>query len=193
MDEYGGWFRYHSLLREVLQAELEAREPAVVPELHRRAARWFEATGDLDAAVGHAFEARDLELAASLVGTAMVRTHWSGRRATTLGWLARFGDDALRERPWLAVLAAWERMSSGEPATPSGSRSWRSAARVAGRPPDGTASFESGRAILRACMGRGGAQAALRDATRALELEPVGQPVGGHGPLDARHRPAGAG
>jgi len=92
------------------------REPWAVAEGHRRAAVWFDAAGDLDAAVGHAFEADDLELAAVLVGRAMNRYHWSGPARDTRAWLARFSDDDLLERPWLAVLAAWETMSSGDPA-----------------------------------------------------------------------------
>ena len=40
-----------------------------------------------------------------------------------------------------------------------------------GRPPDGTASFEAGRAMLRAGMARQGAEDALANATRAVELE----------------------
>ena len=40
-----------------------------------------------------------------------------------------------------------------------------------GRPPDGTASFEAGRAMLRAGMARQGADDALANATRAVELE----------------------
>ena len=65
---------------------------------------------------------------------------------------------------------------SGDPASTERFAELAERGTFAGRPPDGTASFEFGRAILRACMGRGGAQAALRDATRALELEPVGSP-----------------
>ena len=176
VDEYGGWFRYHSLLRQVLQDELVFREPEAVPEVHRRAAAWFEAAGDLDNAVGHAFAAGDVETAAVLVGKAMIRNHWSGRRTTTRTWLARFSDADLLTRPWLAVLAAWETMSSGDPASTEHFADLAERGSFEGRPPDGTASFESGRAILRACMGRGGADGALRDAGRGVELEPLGSP-----------------
>ena len=58
VDEYGGSYRYHTLLREVLQDELVVREPARVPELHLRAATWYEAAGDFDQGrFGHAFAA----------------------------------------------------------------------------------------------------------------------------------------
>jgi LuxR family maltose regulon positive regulatory protein len=106
----------------------------------------------------------------------MVRNHWSGRRATTRAWLARLSDVDLETRPWLAVLAAWETMSTGDPASTEHFADLAERGSFDGRPPDGTASFESGRAILRACMGRGGADGVLRDATRGVELEPLGSP-----------------
>ena len=88
--------------------------PRPLPRLHRRAADWYQANGDLDRAVDHAFAAGDLDLAAALAGRGMLRYHWSGRRATTRAWFARFGDEALEERPWLAVLAAWEELAAGD-------------------------------------------------------------------------------
>lgn len=176
VDEYGGWFRYHSLLREVLQEELATREPGEVEDAHRRAAAWCERSGQPDDAVGHAFAAGDVETAAVIVGRALLSSHWSGRRATTRAWLTRFSDADLRSRPWLAVLAAWETMSSGDPASTEHFAALAERGTFEGRPPDDTASFESGRAILRACMGRGGAKGALRNATFAVDAEPLGSP-----------------
>ncbi len=176
MDEYGGWFRYHHLLREFLVAELRAREPDRVADLHRRAAAWHAGAGELDLAVAQAFSAADLDLAAEFVGRMMLENHWSGRRALTQSWLARFSDAELEERPWLAILAAWECIGTDD--TPRALHFADIAERgsFAGRPPDGTASFESSRAILRTTMGRHGAGDMLANARRAVELEPEGSP-----------------
>jgi LuxR family transcriptional regulator, maltose regulon positive regulatory protein len=176
VDEYGGWFRYHLLLREFLAAELRGREPEHVAELHRRAAAWYAEAGEIDLAAHQAFSAGDLDLAASFVGGMMLANHWSGRRALTQAWLSRYSDPALEERPWLAVLAAWECMGTGD-----ASRTLRFAdiaerGSFAGRPPDGTASFESSRSMLRATVARHGAESMLRDARRAVELEPETSP-----------------
>ena len=171
VDEYGGSYRYHSLLREFLQDELEAREPGATPELHRRAARWYEQAGDLDAAVSHAFAARDLDHAAVLVGSGFGRYHWSARRATVQSWIRRFGDDALEERPWLATLGAWEEIGSGDLAATEHFADITERASFAGRPPDGTASFESGRAMLRVAMCRAGADDMRANASLAVALE----------------------
>ena len=38
IDSRGGWYRYHPLLRQMLQAELRRDSPELIPELHTRAA-----------------------------------------------------------------------------------------------------------------------------------------------------------
>jgi LuxR family transcriptional regulator, maltose regulon positive regulatory protein len=174
VDEYGGWFRYHPILRDFLRGELETREPDRVPELHRRATAWYETMGELDLAVEHAFAVGDSDLSAVTVGKAMLRYHWSGRRATVRGWLRRFSEDALGQHPWLAVLAAWEELAEGEVRSTEHLADIADRGTFEGQPPDGTASVESGRAMLRAAMGRGGADGMLADATLAVGLESPG-------------------
>ncbi|MGA8116253.1 MAG: LuxR C-terminal-related transcriptional regulator [Actinocatenispora sp.] len=63
------WFRCHTLLREVLMRQLLLEDPALVPELHRRAARWFARHGAVLDAVRQAVHADDLEL----LGDSLVR------------------------------------------------------------------------------------------------------------------------
>jgi LuxR family transcriptional regulator, maltose regulon positive regulatory protein len=176
VDAYGGSYRYHVLLRDFLRGELTAREPERVAGLHERAAAWYEATGALDHAVDHAFAAGNVDLAAALAGEGMLLYHWSGRRATTRAWFRRFGDDALRERPWLAILAAWEALGAGDVASSERLADIAELGTFDGRPPDGTASFESGRAMLRASMCRAGADDALANANLAVDLERAGSP-----------------
>ncbi len=176
VDEYGGSYRYHTLVRDFLRAQLEAREPERIAALHRRAAVWYDASGVIELAVDHAFAAGDLDLAATLAGRGMLRYHWSGRRATTRAWFRRFGDEALQEHPWLAVLAAWEEVSTGDVASTVHLADIAERGTFEGTPPDGTASFESGRAMLRAGMVRRGADDALANAARGVELEGAGSP-----------------
>ena len=171
MDDYGGSYRYHSLLRDFLQRELAIREPELEPALHRRAATWYEANHAIERAVDHAFAAGDPELVARLVGNGFVRYHWSGHRATIRAWARRLGSDVLEARPWLAVLAAWEEIAAGDVAGAIGFADAAERGTFEGGPPDGTAAFEAGRAMLRAAMVRRGADDALANATRAVELE----------------------
>ena len=171
MDDYGGSYRYHTLLRDFLQRELAVREPDRSTTLHRRAAAWYQANNAIEPAVDHAFAARDLDLVATLVGSGFIQFHWSGHRATIRAWARRLGVDVLEAHPWLAVLAAWEEIAAGDVAATVRFADVAERGTFEGRPPDGTSSFEAGRAMLRAGMVRHGADDALANATRAVELE----------------------
>jgi len=63
-----GWYRYHSLLTEVLRFRQQQQcAYGDVRELHRRAAQWFRRAGELGGAVSQAAAAGDWELAARAV------------------------------------------------------------------------------------------------------------------------------
>ena len=177
VDEYEGSYRYHPLLADFLRAELQAREPELVGEMHRRAAVWYERR------VAKLRSRSRLMHSSSETSTS--RRPWSASPSFAitgpadvtrcLNWLRRFDEEALRERPWLAVLGAWEQLAEGEVA--GRSSSWRTSPSVPRAPrsrlgpPDGAVSVDSGRAMLRCAMAKGGADAMLRDATLAVELE----------------------
>ncbi len=63
----GGWYRYHSLFAAVLRLKLRRDYPELVPDLHRRAVQWYRRCGYLTAAVRHAADADDWQLAARTV------------------------------------------------------------------------------------------------------------------------------
>ena len=67
LDDKREWFRYHHLFADVLQARLRQTRPDLIPELHGRASVWHEQQGFLIDAVSHAFRAKDVEHAASLI------------------------------------------------------------------------------------------------------------------------------
>ena len=62
LDDQREWFRYHRLFADVLHEELKRRYPAVVIQLHRRAARWYLAHDLPEQASAHAVEGDDVEL-----------------------------------------------------------------------------------------------------------------------------------
>jgi LuxR family transcriptional regulator, maltose regulon positive regulatory protein len=61
-----GWYRYHSLFAAVLRLKLRRECPGQVPELNRRAARWYQQNGSLSEAVRHAAESGDWPFAARI-------------------------------------------------------------------------------------------------------------------------------
>lgn len=63
----GGWYRYHTLLAEVMRLKLRHQCPGRVRDLHQRAAGWYRRHGRLNEGVRHAAEAGDWQLAADMV------------------------------------------------------------------------------------------------------------------------------
>jgi LuxR family transcriptional regulator, maltose regulon positive regulatory protein len=68
LDTRGDWYCYPTLLREVLRIESAQRIPDALPQLHRRAARWFAEDGQSLDAIRHAVAGEAWDLAAELVG-----------------------------------------------------------------------------------------------------------------------------
>ena len=100
LDDHREWYRFHHLLADFLQTELERRDPARSAAIHLRASEWCDAHGDGDGAVVHAVRGGDLDLAESMV------VRWFPAIATaaqlypnTVRWLAMFTDEQLGESP----------------------------------------------------------------------------------------------
>ena len=87
LDRRREWYRYHHLLRELLRAELQRREPELVADLHFRAAAWCEANAMPEAAIEHAQAAGDYDRVARLVLERQQPVWASGRVETVLRWM----------------------------------------------------------------------------------------------------------
>lgn len=168
----GDSYRYHNLLRDFLQAELERREPGGTPELHRRAASWYAAAGNTDMAIEHAIASGDVDAAARLVTAAALPTFYGGHEATLERWLERFDTVVFERHPPLAVIAGWIHLLNGRADAADRMADIAERATFAGPPGDGSASFESQRAMLRAIMARHGPRAVLANAELAVSQEP---------------------
>jgi LuxR family maltose regulon positive regulatory protein len=117
LDQQQQWYRYHHLLRGLLQAELKRREPELVPQLHVRAAGWYEANGLVESAIDHAQAAGDADRAARLVAVRVQPAYADGRVDTALGWVGWFEDQGLIDRyPQVAMPGALLHMLVGHPA-----------------------------------------------------------------------------
>jgi LuxR family maltose regulon positive regulatory protein len=106
LDEQRQWYRYHDLFREALRARLHASQPELVPLLHIRAARYYEATGELREAIAHAIAAPDYSLAASLMEQAAPALWLSGEARTVHAWVFSLPDPVLYAHIRLALDAA---------------------------------------------------------------------------------------
>jgi LuxR family maltose regulon positive regulatory protein len=168
VDHRREWYRYHHLFRELLSTELRRREPEIAPELHLRAAAWFDVNGMPETAIGHAQAAGDADRVARVTLTVANSVWASGRADTVLRWMKWFDDQGVVERyPGIAVHGALMFALTGQPGE---TERWAAAAERAslgGTLDDGN-TVEGTVAYLRALLARDGVDAMRRDAQIAL-------------------------
>ena len=99
LDDQHEWFRYHQLFADILRARLQKTQPGLIPELHRRAAEWFERSNLMEEAVKHALAAQDFPLAGRIVEKVAPRTIVSGQIRTVLDWLESLPDEMMNSSP----------------------------------------------------------------------------------------------
>ncbi|HEV8166552.1 MAG TPA: LuxR C-terminal-related transcriptional regulator, partial [Actinomycetota bacterium] len=174
LDRRRQWYRYHHLFRDLLRAELERREPQLIPELHRRAAVWCEANGLEETAIDHAQAAGDADQVAWLVLKVSQPVWVSGRVDTILRWMEWFEREHLMERyPAVAVhgaliFALLGRATRAEQWAAAAERASSDGRLPDGRLPDGS-TVESNLAYLRAFLCRDGVAEMRRDARLAWD------------------------
>ncbi|MGF0117406.1 AAA family ATPase [Promicromonospora sp. Marseille-Q5078] len=172
LDRRRELFRYHALFREFLLTELMDVEPGLADTLRVRAADWFEAHGSPEQAVEHLLPTSERDRCVRLVTRVVMASFQAGRIATIERWLRALGDDAIAGYPPLALLAGYVAVYEGHAFEAERWGAVADAASFAGELVDGTASFDSARAMYRALRCPAGPQQMLDDARRALAEEP---------------------
>ena len=114
LDDRRQWYRYHHLFADVLRARLLDERPELAPELHRRAAEWYEQHDDRPEAIRHALAGGDVARAADLVELAIPATVQDRQEATLRQWLEALPDELLRVRPVLSNAYAGSLLVRGE-------------------------------------------------------------------------------
>jgi LuxR family maltose regulon positive regulatory protein len=156
LDRAGLAFRLHPLCAQALRAELRCVEPELEPELHRRASDWSAGERDVERAVEHAVAAGDVARVERLLLRWAPPYLAGGRAALVDRWIGALGDEAVAERPALAVIAGAARLARGDR---DGAERWAHGACT-----DRTA---GGVAALRAAIARAGVEQMVRDAETA--------------------------
>jgi LuxR family maltose regulon positive regulatory protein len=113
LDAQRTWFRYHQLLADFLRLELRRTLADQVPDLHRRAARWFADRGETLEAVRHTVAAGDWPDAARLVADQSFGWVLDGQRGTIDAVLGAFPDGASSDHPDLALAHAASELNHG--------------------------------------------------------------------------------
>ena len=111
-----------------------------------------------------------------LVTQLILPTYQAGQLVTVQRWLSALGRAAVEEYPPLAVLAGWIAVLSGQVAEAQRWAAFVDTASFDLLPVDGTASFDSARAMLRALMCAAGPEQMAADASLAAGQEPPWSP-----------------
>lgn len=107
LDDQRKSYRYHGLFAQFLRTQLARVLPDEVPELHRAAARWYEAQGRPIPAIEHALAAGDLDHALPLLAEHAVRLLNDARMMLLTRWLGSIPTEHLNRFPVLSVVHAW--------------------------------------------------------------------------------------
>ena len=120
LDNTGEWFRYHHLLHDLLSLEAKRSFPERLPELHGRAADWFESIGDRSHAVAHRLAAGDVPAAMALMRFVGPDLLGQGQVRTLRALLDQIGPEAATETVG-ALLWGWCEYLTGKY---TASRTW---------------------------------------------------------------------
>ena len=113
LDAQRIWFRYHHLLADFLRLELRRTLADEVPDLHRRAARWFADHGDVVEAVRHTLAAGDWPDAARLLADHLFSLTLEGQEGAIGALLPSFPGGASVDHPDLALARAATQLAQG--------------------------------------------------------------------------------
>lgn len=107
LDSDGVWYRHHAVMSTFLRKRLERLMPEQLPELHRRASRWFAARELDQEALEHAIAAGDPGFLAELLEGQAARMLGQGQPALLRRGLDALEVGMLQRRPSLALAQAW--------------------------------------------------------------------------------------
>lgn len=118
LDNERGWYRYHHLFADLLRQRLRQEATSLasdsLPELHRRASRWFEVNGLELEAFHHAVAANDVARTERLIEGKSVPMHFRGLGGPVLKWLEQLPTAVFDARPSLWVTYASVLMMTGQ-------------------------------------------------------------------------------
>src|SRR6516162_5465158 len=116
LDDSRTSFRFHHLVRQVLHAELRARDPAREHKLQLRAAEWFEFTGNTRPAARHFIAARQADRALALMENRVVPDYLADPALPAPLDLSRIDASVLADAPDRLLALATDLLLSGNTA-----------------------------------------------------------------------------
>lgn len=104
----GQWFRYHHQFQSMLLSRLHTRyDEQAIAQLHRRAAAWLAAHGQVEEALRHLLDMRDFVAAAELIESQRVDTLNELNFDKLATWLSILPTSVVHQHPALLMSQAW--------------------------------------------------------------------------------------
>src|SRR3954463_9450663 len=181
LDRDGEWYRCHPLVRELLATDLARSDSDELSPMLSRASEWCAANGQEIAAVQYGQADGDPDRVSTLMERWTMPVFQSGRTSTVerwFEWLAANGGAS--SYPPVAVIGAMFHAVMGRATASDRYADLAAQGADTGPLPDGSASIESWRAMLRAFRGMNGIEALQADAAlavRTLAPDSVWHPV----------------
>jgi LuxR family maltose regulon positive regulatory protein len=116
LDNQRQWYRFHPLFADFLRDRLVTDHAEMLPDLHRRAAKWYAKNEMFSEAVGHSLAGGDVDGAADLIQAQARELLTRGEVTTLKRWTAALPEGAVQARPRLGLVRAWA-MLMREPLT----------------------------------------------------------------------------
>lgn len=114
LDEARYWYRYHHLFADFLRARLFSSAIESIPELHGRAADWYQKQGLLTEAIRHFLAANDVAAATNIVlrhaPSKLVRSELS----LLLSWYRMLPESVIEQNVGLSAIYAWVLIFTGQ-------------------------------------------------------------------------------
>jgi LuxR family maltose regulon positive regulatory protein len=107
LDEERRSYRLHELFREALLSVLHTSRPELVPLLHRRASRFYEAQGQWAEAITHALQAADYSTVVRLMEQTIEQFWLHGEAATMAQWVLALPEPVVHEYARLHLATAF--------------------------------------------------------------------------------------
>jgi len=97
-----GWYRYHDLFAEMLYSQLQTRFPQEIPQLHQRAAQWYQEQFAPADAIYHLLAIQAWEEAATLMETMAFRElEQFGEDSRLLRWFLELPESIVQQHKLL--------------------------------------------------------------------------------------------
>jgi LuxR family maltose regulon positive regulatory protein len=162
------WYRYHLLFADLLRRRAEQIYSQQLPELHRRASRWYEENDMITEAIDQTLAEKDFDRAMELIENHTQPTLMRSEFATVLRWIEALPEDLVCTRPLLCVYHALGLLMAGAPM--SRIQAQLDIAVQAGSNESIAGQLAAFRAILAAIQGD--IEESLRQSNLAMELLP---------------------